>query len=67
MAEAVQSYFGRVHCMVVGPGMGRHRMMLEALKRVLQQAHKEGLPVVIDAGDGLTAGGSTDAMIVCMA
>eukprot|EP00611_Tribonema_gayanum_P004444 TRINITY_DN1362_c0_g1_i1.p2 TRINITY_DN1362_c0_g1~~TRINITY_DN1362_c0_g1_i1.p2 ORF type:complete len:215 (+),score=30.88 TRINITY_DN1362_c0_g1_i1:100-744(+) len=50
MSRQVVSYFSRLHCLVVGPGIGRHTMMLEAMKLVLTCAKDDQLPVVIDAG-----------------
>ncbi|KAG5190693.1 Ribokinase-like protein [Tribonema minus] len=45
MSRQVVSYFSRLHCLVVGPGIGRHTMMLEAMKLVLTCAKDDQLPV----------------------
>jgi len=57
--ESVQDIFDaavgmlpRLHAIVVGPGLGRDKLMLETCARVLQEARKQSTPFILDA-DGL--------------
>ena len=52
MVDLVVSMMDRLHCLVIGPGLGRCPMVLEATARIIQQARSRNLPLVIDA-DGL--------------
>ncbi len=52
MVHQVTSFFPKLHVLVVGPGLGRDPFVLEATKRILLEAKKKALPLVIDA-DGL--------------
>lgn len=50
--EQVTSFFPKLHVLVVGPGLGRDPLVMEATHRILLEAKHQALPVVIDA-DGL--------------
>jgi ATP-dependent NAD(P)H-hydrate dehydratase len=52
MVDPVVSMMERLHCLIIGPGLGRCPMVLEATARIIQQARNRNLPLVIDA-DGL--------------
>lgn len=51
-ASEVESWFSRLDCLVVGPGLGRDPLLLDTAKAVIQKARRNGLPLVLD-GDGL--------------
>lgn len=46
------AWIQRLHCLVVGPGLGRDPKMLAASERIIQVAKQNNKPLVIDA-DGL--------------
>lgn len=48
----VVEFLPRVHVVVIGPGLGRDKAMLETCARVITEARKQGIPFVLDA-DGL--------------
>jgi len=52
LVEQVTSFFPKLHVLVVGPGLGRDPLVMEATRRILLQAKQQALPLVIDA-DGL--------------
>ena len=52
LVEQVTSFFPKLHVLVVGPGLGRDPLVMEATRRILLQAKHQALPLVIDA-DGL--------------
>jgi len=52
LEKAIRAKSGSLHCMVVGPGLGRDKRMTECLKLVMSKNHEADLPVVVDA-DGL--------------
>ncbi|KAI5804932.1 Ribokinase-like protein [Geopyxis carbonaria] len=45
----VSSLLGRLHALVVGPGLGRDALMQESARGVIVEARRRGLPVVVDA------------------
>lgn len=45
----LEKQFGRLHALVIGPGLGRDDFMQTAGKRALKVARKLGLWVVLDA------------------
>ncbi|KAI9209598.1 Ribokinase-like protein [Polychytrium aggregatum] len=51
-AAKVSALFGRLHVLVVGPGLSRDRVMLDTAKEVILAARRHNLPLIIDA-DGL--------------
>ncbi|GFR52265.1 hypothetical protein Agub_g14800, partial [Astrephomene gubernaculifera] len=55
VAEAtaeVESWFNRLDCLVVGPGLGRDPLLLDIARSVILRARAAKLPLVLD-GDGL--------------
>ena len=52
MVEAMKAKLGRFHALAVGPGLGRHPEVLDAVASVIEAARESELPLVIDA-DGL--------------
>lgn len=48
----VVNFLPRLHCIVIGPGLGRDETMLETCARVITEARKQNIPFVLDA-DGL--------------
>mmetsp|Transcript_31582 Transcript_31582/g.73624 ORF Transcript_31582/g.73624 Transcript_31582/m.73624 type:complete len:477 (+) Transcript_31582:97-1527(+) len=52
MAEKVLEVLPRLHCLVIGCGLGRHPDVLEVVAKVIEAAREARLPLVIDA-DGL--------------
>ena len=51
VAEVVAS-FPRLHTLVIGPGLGRDTLMLDATSAIILAAREHNLPLVVDA-DGL--------------
>ena len=51
-AEQVIGMLSRLHCLVIGPGLGRDEAMQETCARVITEARKRGIAFVLDA-DGL--------------
>jgi ATP-dependent NAD(P)H-hydrate dehydratase len=49
MVEAVTSSMSSLHCLVIGPGLGRCPLVLIAVKRILRHAREQSLPVILDA------------------
>nr|BCL66102.1 hypothetical protein [Volvox africanus] len=55
VAEAtaeVESWFNRLDCLVVGPGLGRDPLLLDIARSVILRAKATKMPLVLD-GDGL--------------
>lgn len=52
MAAEVESWFSRLDCLVVGPGLGRDPLLLDIARAVILRARAVGMPLVLD-GDGL--------------
>ena len=52
MAEVVSGKLGMLHSLAIGPGLGRHPAVLQAVASVILEAKQRQLPLVIDA-DGL--------------
>jgi NAD(P)H-hydrate repair Nnr-like enzyme with NAD(P)H-hydrate dehydratase domain len=50
MAVNVMKKLSTLHSLVIGPGLGREEMVSKALHIIMQQAERQKLPVVIDAG-----------------
>jgi len=48
----IQEIFPRLHSLIIGPGMGRNRNVLQVASQVIQKAKEKEVPLVID-GDGL--------------
>jgi ATP-dependent NAD(P)H-hydrate dehydratase len=58
----IESMLPRLHVLVVGPGLGRDKLMLDTTARVVRAARDKGLAVVMDA-DALALVG-TDPSVV---
>lgn len=39
----------RLHAIVIGPGLGRDKLMQESARGILEEAKKRGMGVVLDA------------------
>ena len=52
VATEVIGMLSRLHVIVIGPGLGRDKLMQDTCARVIQEARKRGIPFVLDA-DGL--------------
>ncbi|CAA22272.1 ATP-dependent (S)-NAD(P)H-hydrate dehydratase [Schizosaccharomyces pombe] len=50
--ELIKPMMGRLHAIVIGPGLGRDEWMQEIMAKVIEYARKNDMPMVIDA-DGL--------------
>ncbi|XP_020315770.1 ATP-dependent (S)-NAD(P)H-hydrate dehydratase-like isoform X4 [Oncorhynchus kisutch] len=50
--EEIEKWLPRLHCLVVGPGLGRDEMLLKTAKEVIEKSKARDIPIVIDA-DGL--------------
>ncbi|PSN63369.1 YjeF domain-containing protein [Corynespora cassiicola Philippines] len=48
----VVGMLSRLHVIVIGPGLGRDKLMQDTCARVIEEARKQGIPFVLDA-DGL--------------
>lgn len=51
-AAEVESWFTRLDCLVVGPGLGRDPLMLDVARAIIVRARQAALPMVLD-GDAL--------------
>lgn len=49
----VAKWLPRFDCLVIGPGLGRDPLLMECVARIMRDARRDGIPMVID-GDGLT-------------
>ena len=49
MVEDVVEHLEKLHVLVVGPGLGRCPMVLEAAAQIIEQAKSRNLPIVLDA------------------
>jgi len=49
MVQKVTDLLPRLHCLVVGPGMGRHPMVQQAVSRIVKAAIQQKLVIVMDA------------------
>lgn len=52
IAEAVIAMLSRVHVLVIGPGLGRDKLMQDTCALIIEAARKINMPFVLDA-DGL--------------
>ncbi|EME26773.1 carbohydrate kinase family isoform 2 [Galdieria sulphuraria] len=52
LARQVAEWLTSLHCVVVGPGLGRNPLILETVAYVIEEVTKRHIPLVIDA-DGL--------------
>jgi ATP-dependent NAD(P)H-hydrate dehydratase len=49
MVQAVTSMMDNLHCLVIGPGLGRCPIVLKATSKIIQEAQARKLPLVLDA------------------
>ncbi|XP_064871007.1 ATP-dependent (S)-NAD(P)H-hydrate dehydratase-like isoform X2 [Oncorhynchus nerka] len=47
--EEIEKWLPRLHCLVVGPGLGRDEMLLKTAKEVIEKSKARDIPIVIDA------------------
>lgn len=52
VSAEVTSMLSRLHVVVIGPGLGRDKLMQDTCAKVIQEARRQGIPFVLDA-DGL--------------
>ncbi|EMD94210.1 hypothetical protein COCC4DRAFT_30913 [Bipolaris maydis ATCC 48331] len=52
VSAEVVGMLSRLHVVVIGPGLGRDKLMQDTCARVIEEARKQGIPFVLDA-DGL--------------
>jgi ATP-dependent NAD(P)H-hydrate dehydratase len=52
IAKSVIEMLPRLHVLVIGPGLGRDKLMQETCAKVIEAARERGIPFVLDA-DGL--------------
>ncbi|CAB1328945.1 unnamed protein product [Coregonus sp. 'balchen'] len=50
--EEIEKWLPRLHCLVVGPGLGRDEILLKNAKALIEKSKARDIPIVIDA-DGL--------------
>lgn len=53
IVENVGFWLDRLSCLIVGPGAGRHKVTLEIMKLVIEEAKQRNLPMIIDAVSSL--------------
>ena len=55
-SSRVAAWLPALHCLVIGPGLGRDPVMLATAKHLMQLASAQGIPIVVDAdGECLNA------------
>ncbi|KAF1932445.1 Ribokinase-like protein [Didymella exigua CBS 183.55] len=52
VSAEVVDMLSRLHVIVIGPGLGRDKLMQDTCAKVIEEARKQGIPFVLDA-DGL--------------
>ncbi|KAJ4383012.1 hypothetical protein N0V86_002239 [Didymella sp. IMI 355093] len=52
VSAEVVGMLSRLHVIVIGPGLGRDKLMQDTCAKVIEEAKKQGIPFVLDA-DGL--------------
>lgn len=52
VSSEVVGMLSRLHVIVIGPGLGRDKLMQDTCAKVIEEARKQGIPFVLDA-DGL--------------
>ncbi|KAI3004315.1 hypothetical protein CBS147346_5001 [Aspergillus niger] len=52
LASPIISMLSRLHCLVIGPGLGRDGVTLKVVTEVMKEARSQSIPFVLDA-DGL--------------
>ena len=49
MVQEVMNMMDKVHCFVIGPGLGRNPLVLQATSEIIEEAQARGVPLVLDA------------------
>jgi ATP-dependent NAD(P)H-hydrate dehydratase len=49
VSAEVVSMLSRLHVIVIGPGLGRDKLMQDTCAKVIEEARKQGIPFVLDA------------------
>eukprot|EP00980_Cylindrotheca_fusiformis_P010256 scaffold2277_cov137-Cylindrotheca_fusiformis.AAC.11 len=49
MVQEVTSVMDKLHCLVIGPGMGRCPIVMKATARIIREAQSRKIPLVLDA------------------
>jgi ATP-dependent NAD(P)H-hydrate dehydratase len=49
MVHAVEPWLDRMHCLIVGPGLGRCPIVMEATAKIIERAKSKRLALVVDA------------------
>jgi ATP-dependent NAD(P)H-hydrate dehydratase len=49
MVQMVTSVMEKLHCLVIGPGLGRCPIVLQATARIIKEAQNRQVPLVLDA------------------
>jgi len=49
MVERVTSALDRIHILIIGPGLGRNDFVLDATAKIIKQARRKGVSMVLDA------------------
>ena len=49
LVNSVAPYLDRLHCLVIGPGLGRCPLVMEGVARLVLLAQSKGVPLVLDA------------------
>lgn len=49
ISSKIVDMLDRLHAIVIGPGLGRDPLMLQTAARVIEEAKKKGMPIVVDA------------------
>lgn len=55
VSSKIVDMLGRLHAIVIGPGLGRDPLMLQTAARVIEEAKKKGMPIVVDAVSNLSS------------
>jgi ATP-dependent NAD(P)H-hydrate dehydratase len=49
MVQKVEESMDRLHCLIIGPGLGRCPVVMQAVAQIVQKARQRGLYLVLDA------------------
>lgn len=49
ISSKIVDMLDRLHAIVIGPGLGRDPLMLQTAARVIEEAKKKRMPIVVDA------------------
>ena len=65
VSKSVISLLDRLHVIVVGPGLGRDRLMQETCARLIKEARRRDMPFVLDAVCQTTGRGIPPKRVLC--